>query len=152
MVQTYRDGKWSEPVALPTKGMEDVARCAIACDAKGGAWIAYSAQRDGNFDVYARRVTLGKKLEFGIESRVSEGKRPDIQPAMCTDAQGNPWLAWQSWDEKGQSRIAVATYSGGAWRRAITLSSAGNCWNPTLAASPTGPVALAYDVYRNGNY
>ena len=154
LIQTYRDKKWSNPVPLQA-AMEDIARVAITCDAKGTAWVAYAAQRDGNFDVYARPVALGAKggLNIGKETRVTSDKGPDIHPVMTTDNTGAPWLACQSWTDKGEATIQVFQGAGEKWQSRQRIGFAGeNCWHPALAAGPQGGIAVAYDVYHNGNY
>src|SRR6516165_9993845 len=44
---------WTGPFAVTGPG-EDVMRSAIAVDSQGRAWIVYSTQRNGNFDLFAR--------------------------------------------------------------------------------------------------
>src|SRR5262249_55909221 len=63
-VKYFRDGKWSEPIAV-TEPREDLARCAIAAEGDGTVWAAYSAHRQGNFDVYARPIAAGADPKLG---------------------------------------------------------------------------------------
>src|SRR5262249_27415824 len=75
-------------------------------------------------------------------------------PVMCTDQKGNLWLACQSWQE-GQAKIGVFRRDKkGPWKnQAVLAGNKGqNCWHPALAADNTGKVALAYDIYRDGDY
>src|SRR5205823_2385885 len=58
MVKYNRGGKWSEPIAI-TDAKQDIMRCAIAVQSDGKTVVAYSAQRNGKYDVYARGVTIG---------------------------------------------------------------------------------------------
>ena len=158
MVQTNRLGKWSEPVPVRGGTMEDIAGCAVTCDQKGNAWVAYAAQRDGNFDIYARLFSRREKaaksdLDFGPERRLTKGKGPDVHPVMTTDTAGTPWLACQSWDEQGKAGIQVFQCVGGEWQARGRLGNGKeNCWNPVIAAGLEGRLAVAYDVYHNGNY
>src|SRR4029077_518981 len=61
-VKSYRDGKWSQPIAV-TGPNEDLVRCAIAADREGMVMVAYSAHRNGRYDLFARPVSpkLGKE-------------------------------------------------------------------------------------------
>ena len=68
---------------------------------------------------------------------------------MTTDAKGNYWLAYQSWNDQGQAAIAV--YSS-KWSGVLQGPERENCWHPAIAASPTGQVAIAFDKYHHGNY
>src|SRR5215467_428602 len=45
-VKSYKDGKWSEPIAI-TDAKQDLMRCAIAAEDNGTVWVVYSAFRDG---------------------------------------------------------------------------------------------------------
>jgi hypothetical protein len=157
-VKRYRGGKWSEPIAVTQPG-QDLARCAVV-SSKDKVWVVYSAQRDGNFDLYGRSATTssGKEEEplvkFGPEQRITNQPGPDINPVACTDQQGTPWLACQSWVD-GQGRISVFRLDDrGAWAKHAMLEGAKgeNCWHPAIAADNTGKVAVAYDCYRDGDY
>lgn len=151
-LRSYRSGKWSAPIAV-TGGKEDLARCAVAVDGSGKVWVAYSAHRGDGFDIYARPSDAQGTL--GNEIQLTSNPGPDLTPAMCTDAAGNVWLAWQSWD-KGRARINGATIDARSGKLGgITFQlGAGedNAWHPALAAAPDGRVSLACDVYRNGSY
>ena len=66
-VKSYRDGKWSEPIAV-TEPKEDLVRCAIAVDGDGDVWVAYSANREGRHDLYARPVSPKRRAGNGADS------------------------------------------------------------------------------------
>src|SRR5262249_46158643 len=53
MVKYYRNGKWSEAIAV-TDNKQDLMRCAIAAEADGTVWVVYSANRQGQYNVYAQ--------------------------------------------------------------------------------------------------
>ena len=157
-VKYYRGGAWSKPIPITDPG-QDLARCAIAAD-KHFVWVVYSAQRQGNFDLYQRSIVYrseGPKepLDWSLsqESRLTTGAGPDINPVMCTDQSGKPWLACQSWGEDGQARISVFRLEKTWTRLAVIEGKKGeNCWHPAIAADNTGKVAVAYDIYRDGDY
>ena len=44
---------WTGPFSITAAG-EDAMRTAVAVDGQGRAWVFYSVQRSGNFDIYAR--------------------------------------------------------------------------------------------------
>ncbi len=151
LVRSYKEGKWSAPQTI-TGAKEDIARCAVAASADGDVWVVYSAHRDGNFDLYARKIDAQGKLHG--EKRLTTNPGADMTPVMTTDALGNPWLACQSWNEKGQAGIEVFHLAQGKWERQqrIQGDEGENCWHPALAASPAGDVAVAYDIYSQGSY
>jgi hypothetical protein len=160
-VQYYRDGAWSKPKAV-TGAAEDLVRCAVGVAGNGDAWVVYSANRAGNYDLYARRLdrntpeaVKNPAPRVGEEVRLTKGSAPDLGPVLCTAGDGTLWLAAQSWDEAGTANISLFRCKDGKWGDGPALSApkkAENRWAPALAAGPDGKVALAYDVYRDGDY
>ena len=150
-VKSFRDGKWSDPVAI-TDGKQDIARCAISASADGKVHVAYSShsRQFGEFHITQRVFDKNGKLDPTPTDVVpSFGWTRDVTPVMTTDAKGDYWLAFQSWNDKGQATIVA----GGSGRNAGLEGLEGeNCWHPAIAASPTGQVAVACDIFHNGNY
>lgn len=152
-VKHYRQGQWSKAIAV-TDAQQDIARCAIGVNKDGHAWVVYSTQRDGNFDLYGKQLLLdNNKVKARPEERLTTDSGPDIHPAMCTDSNGELWLACQSWSDKGQAGIRVLRQHDGKWKDhdLITGAAGENCWHPALAADLTGKVAVAYDIYRDNS-
>ena len=152
--RSQKAGKWSQPIAV-TGSREDIVRAAVAVNGDNEVWVVYSAGRQGNYDLYARRVSNAQNIKMGKEERLTTGAGPDLTPVMCTDASGNVFLAWQSWDEKGQASIGVMSLRQGKWSEPQFFQGPngnGNCWSPAIAASPNGEVALAFDHYDAGDY
>lgn len=151
VVQYQRDGKWSGPIPI-TDAKQDIARCAIACTPAGDVWLVYSAHRQDRFHLYARK--LDARGLSSAEKRVTTSKNSELTPVITTDAQGNLWLAAQTWDDGGGAGIDIyfcdADMKVKESEHVIGIN--GNCWHPAIAASPTGQVAVVYDRYRNGNY
>ncbi len=159
-VKFYRQGQWSKAWPL-TDAKQDIARCAVAVDKDGNAWVVYSAQRDGNFDLYCRNVSYeladggkNRMFDLGREQRLTANPGPDLTPAMCTDRDGQPWLAYQTWSADGQARIGVMRLEKDVWvpKRTLAGDKGENAWQPAVAADPSGKVAVAYDVYHRGSY
>ncbi|MBI2805747.1 MAG: hypothetical protein HYX68_12275 [Planctomycetes bacterium] len=150
-VKSFKAGKWSEPIAI-TDAKQDLARCAIAATAQGDVWVVYSAHRNANFDLYTRKIGANGKLAG--EQRLTKNPGPDLTPAMTTDAQGNLWLAFQTWNAQGEAGIDIYCCSQDMQVKETEhiLGINGNCWHPVIAASPRGEMAVAYDRHRNGNY
>jgi hypothetical protein len=153
-VKHFRDGRWSEPLAI-TGMNEDLVRCAVAVEGNGTAWVIFSANRQGNYDLYARAVTGQGVPKLGPEQRLTKSPGPFLSPVTCTDQAGHLHLACQSWDETGAARIVLFTCRDGNWSEGPVLpgSKQGeNRWHAALTASADGKVAVAYDVYKNGDY
>ncbi len=172
-VKYFRDGKWSEPIAV-TGPNEDLVRCAIAVEGDGTAWVAYSANRNGRYDVFIRPISPKLSAEakgqpsprVGPEEKLTDAGDPsrlftvlNLSPVMTTSAEGKLFLAHQTWQHAGS--VASAIREHGQWKR-HGVSGAGNdlraggghanLWNPTLAAGPNGEVVQAHDFYGDGDY
>jgi hypothetical protein len=146
-VKYYRGGKWSEPIAL-TGPKEDLVRCAVAVAGDGTAWVAYSANRKGSHDIYARPI--GPNFSPGPEEKVSEGGGPFLSPVMCTDQAGSVWLACQGWTDK-VSEVRLFHRGNRNWDSPFANASAGQ-WYTALSAGPDGQATLAWDMYERGDY
>jgi hypothetical protein len=103
-VKYYRDGKWSEPLAI-TGPKEDLVRCGIAVEGDGTVWLTYSANRKGRYDVYYRSLRIEKEQagpRIGVEQQLTGSGRienpvvqgPNINPVMATDQKGRVYLAF----------------------------------------------------------
>jgi hypothetical protein len=148
-VKSYRDGTWSEPIAV-TGPTEDIVRCAIAAEASGDVWVAYAANRGGTPTVHLAPV--GKQAR-GAAVTVAHGNGPNINPVLCTTTDGLR-LASQAWGQNAafsilMSGVRSGKVGGSTW---FEFGRGVNAWNPVLAAGPDGKAALAFDVYNDGDY
>jgi len=149
-VQRYSDGRWSEPMPASEKG-RDVYKAAVAVDGRNRVWVFWSDQVSGNFDIYARPLDNGK---WGKPIRLTAAPEPDLIPAAATDTSGRVWVAWQGF-RNGYADILAArqTPAGDAFSPEIVIDAGtANDWDPAIAASPSGGVAIAWDTYRKGDY
>jgi hypothetical protein len=171
-VRYRRKGKWSAPLAL-TGEREDLVRCAVAVEGGGTAWVVYSANRKGRYDLYARPVGMKHARKGstepapGPEQRLTTRDAANLGPVACTDQAGNVRVAYQAWDRGGPligaARIALFTCQEGKWRSGVNLGGRlvipsyyiggkGNLWHPVVTAGPTNEVLTAFDVYDQGDY
>ncbi len=141
-------GKWGEAIAVTPPG-RDLYKSAVAVDGSGRAWVFWSENESGNFDIFARAVDAsGAKDQF----RISNQADSDIDPVATTDASGRVWVAWQGWRD-GVAAIYAAHQEGSGFSPPVKISSSSkNEWNPAIAADKKGRVAVAWDSYRHGNY
>jgi len=129
---------WSIAEAVSPTG-QDVMRTAVAVDGGGRVWVVWSAQRDGNFDLFAR---------------APEGYAgQDLNPVAATDSSGRVWIAWQAY-RQGNLEILAAAQDGARFGAAQRVSfSAASDWDPSIAAAGQGgEVAIAWDTYDKGDY
>src|SRR5262249_5280848 len=79
-----RDGRSSKTEASAEAG-GDYCRTAIAQDSQGRGWVVWSAQRDGNFDLWTRAFD-GKA--WSRAERLTTAPNSDIYHVMSSDAKG----------------------------------------------------------------
>jgi hypothetical protein len=163
LVRSYKDGKWSEPIAI-TKAKEDLFRCAIAAEGNGTVWVTYSANREGKFHLFARSISTkadpdGKTKDtrqVGAEQQLTTRASRNLSPVMSTDQNGQVWVACQSWDDTGSARITTLTLGKGKWEQTKGVNpvtkGAFHFWHAALAAGPAGQITAAYDSYLGDDY
>jgi len=148
LARSFSGSAWGAPIEVSAAG-DDVNRPTIAVDGSGRAWVFWSQNEKGNFDIWARPIENGRA---GKAVRITTEAGADMDPAAATDAKGNVWVAWQGW-RNGRAAIMVSSHAGGGFSAARVLAaSRGNEWNPAIAADGNGRVTVAWDTYENGNY
>src|SRR5262249_48223730 len=151
-VKAYRNGQWGEPIAV-TGPNQDLVRCAIAAESNGDVWVAYSANREGKETVFLAAVNKPQGNTALMAWPQFAG--PNIKPCLCTETNGQLRLASQRWSLKGRFGIFTSVVQKGkvvSGREIVAQHEGENAWNPVLAAGPDGKTAVAFDVYRNGDY
>ncbi len=149
LVRYSKSGRvWSEPMAVSAPA-QDVVRTAVAVDGGKRVWVFWSANKDGNYDLYARSYAGGK---WSTESRLSWDPGTDLNPVAATDSGGRVWVAWQGF-RGGNLNVLVAAQNGDTFTPEATVSaSEASDWDPAIAAGPNGEVAVAWDTYDKGDY
>jgi hypothetical protein len=140
---------WTGPIPVTSTG-EDVMRTAVAVDGQGRAWIFYSLQRAGNFDIYARSARADGSLTGEI--RLTQDPGTDIFPVAATDASGRVWVAWQGFRTNNLEVLAAAQTGDAFTPETIVSTSPASDWDPAIAAAPNGEVAISWDTYDKGDY
>jgi hypothetical protein len=140
---------WTGPFAV-TDPVEDAMRSAVAIDGQGRAWIFYSTQRNGNFDIYARSSRADGSMS--PEIRLTTDPGTDVFPVAATDAGGRVWVAWQGFRNNNLEVLASAQTGDTFTPETIVSVSPASDWDPAIAAAPNGEVAISWDTYDKGDY
>lgn len=149
-VKSYRDGKWSEAIPI-APGKQDLMRCAIAVDKDGVVEVAYSANRDGNFDIFTRSINPGRPAPLlQPEQKRSDSDGPDLHPVMCTDSAGLVQLAWRAVLPDGRSQLKINSPTQG--RATTFFQQKSLIWHPSLAAGVGNRLICSYDEYSENDY
>ena len=140
---------WTGPFAVTEMG-EDLMRTAVAVDGQGRAWIIYSAQRAGNFDLYARSARADGTLSNEI--RLTSDAGTDLFPVATTDSGGRVWVAWQGFRNNNLEILATAQTGDTFAPETIVSVSPASDWDASIAAALNGEVAIGWDTYDKGDY
>jgi hypothetical protein len=144
----FAAGQWGESIAVTPAG-KDCYKAAVAVDGNGRAWVIWSENQGGNFEIFARAVDASGA---GEQEQISKESGADIDPVAATDASGKVWIAWQGW-RNGIAAIYAAHQDGKGFSKPVKISNSNQDeWDPAIAADKSGRVAVAWDSYRNGNY
>ncbi len=140
---------WTGPFPVTGTG-EDLMRVAVAVDGQGRAWIFYSAQRAGNFDIYARSSRADGTMSSEIRLTCDPGT--DLSPVAAADAGGRVWVAWQGF-RNNNLEVLASVQTGDTFAPEATVStSSASDWDPAIATAPNGEVAISWDTYDKGDY
>ncbi|MBL8218310.1 MAG: hypothetical protein JNL62_03740, partial [Bryobacterales bacterium] len=140
--------KWSTPIAV-SAAKQDVMRTAIAVDGRKRVWVIWSAQQNGNFDLYAKYRTGNS---WSREIRITSNEGTDINPVAATDSQGRVWIAWQGYRNGSLDSLTVAQSGDAFSSESIVSSSRLSDWDPSIAAASNGEIAVSWDTYDKGDY
>lgn len=166
-VKSYKDGKWSEPIAV-TGPKEDLVRCAIAAEGDGTVWVAYSANRNGNHDVYVRPIKLDKSQDNnarpGPEEKLilAEVAGKYLNPIAGIDSNGKCFVMCQLWGPATRqketinvgSELPIFSHADGKWEARSAVGIPSRNWFPNISFGADGKAAWAYDGYNweSGDY
>ena len=139
---------WTNPVAVSDAG-QDIMRAAVAVDGQGRVWVFWSANQQGNFDLYAKYLAGGK---WSYTQRITWDPGTDLNPVAATDSAGRIWLAWQGY-RNGNLEILAAVEQGDSFSAEATVSFSNQSdWDAAIAAAPNGDIAISWDTYDKGDY
>lgn len=140
-------GRWSHAEAVSEAG-QDVYGVAVAVDGEERVWVIWSAQIDGNFDLYAR---YRQETRWSHTIKLSRSSGPDLSPAAATDSEGAVWVVWQGFRD-GLDILAVRQQGDRFSSEQRVSTSPASDWSPQITAGEKGEVAVVWDTYEKGDY
>lgn len=143
------DGReWQMPLGVTSGGL-DVWRPTTAVDGAGRVWVAWSEQKNANWDVYCRCYTPEKNT-WSVAERLSTDAGADFHTVAATDSTGTVWVAWQGW--RNDNFDIFAARLGDKPQVQTVAATPADDWSPAIAADALGNVYVAFDTYEKGNY
>lgn len=140
--------EWHDVVTVsPRAG--DFLKASIAIQPDGRVWIAWSAQVDGNFDIYARSWHDGR---WDPMAQLTSDPQPDFHHSLQAASNGKLHVVWQSF-RTGDANVYLKTLDGSRWSAPIAISThEANDWEPSTALDEQDRLYVVYDSYRHGDY
>ena len=145
----FENGRSGEAIDVTGEGL-DVWRPDLAIDGQGALVVAWSENRDGNFDLYRRKYDPAAR-RWSDAKRLTTNPGADTAVALAAAPDGTVWMTWQAWIN-GKSDIFLNSVEKGAEGAESLGEEAGNDWSPALAVDPRGNIYVAFDTYAAGNY
>ena len=141
-------GEWGKPVVIDD-GHADHHIPAIAARSEG-ALAVWSAQVDGNFELFAGEVS--NEGNVGPVKRLTHATHSNFHVRAASGSEGTTTIVWQSF-RAGQADIYARRLIGSEWGPEVRIAtSAANDWEPALALDSTGRAWISWDSYHAGNY
>lgn len=140
--------EWQRPLQMSTfAGSEYRPRLAVTQD--DVVWIAWSAKRNGKWEIYARTFS-GSIL--GEEIQITTNTVYDFRPVVLADASGKVWIAWERGSSDKTMQIVVKYFQNGLWSDEFILEKRpGYAYRPALLEAPNSTVWLAWDFTSGHN-
>ncbi|MCL4403022.1 MAG: hypothetical protein M1436_10255, partial [Acidobacteria bacterium] len=148
MVYSKSKRTWSTPIPVSAP-KQDIMRTTVAVDGQKRAWVFWSANRNGNFDIYGKAYAQGR---WSSEVRLTTDAGTDLNPVAAADASGRVWVAWQGFRNNNLEILATAQNGDRFGTESVVSFSPASDWDPAIAAAPGGDVAVSWDTYDKGDY
>jgi hypothetical protein len=121
----------------------DCANPTLTIDKTGKIWLTYESAAEGNWHIYA--TSRNADGTFTKPVPVSEGHGANVSHHTAATKDG-VWVVWQG-DNKGQFDI-FARHLGQSNSPTVQVSDSPlGDWHPTVAATESGDVFVAWDSY-----
>ena len=130
-------GKASKPLRLTRSPNSDFNARAVS-DAAGNVTVVWQTFRNGNADIYARKLQGSR---WGKEIRISTSDANDWEPAIALDKRGVAWISWDSYQngnydvflrsfdgQKLGDVIPITTEPSAQFHSAVTVDGEGRVW------------------------
>lgn len=148
--------RWNtDGVALCTAA-GDQSGPSIAPDGAGGAIVAWTDRRSGDWDVYAQRISASGTVQWatdGVVLRAGPGHQGS--PIIASDGAGGAVVTW--WDDGGGYEAFYAQRISASGTTQWTASGVAVCtaastrWEPKIISDGTGGAIVTWKDYRSGS-
>lgn len=133
---------------------------AISMDKSGNFIITWADDRNGNYDIYARRYTSsGTPIGSNFKVNDDTGDAPQYRPAVAISGSGNFVIVWEDWwrDHNCREDIYAQRYDSAGSPMGSNFKVNDNVNNafqhsPSIAMDGSGNFVITWTDERNDNY
>ena len=129
---------------------------ACVADGSGGAFVVWSQQGLGTYDVAGQHVASDGSLQWGANGTiVSSAPGAQVHPVVCRDGADGAFVTWE--DHRGADTDVygqhVSYFGVLQWLSAgqPICTAAGDQWQPMIAPDGTGAALVAWTDQRAGS-
>lgn len=116
LVARWRSGgRWSKPRRLTKSAGPDVHH-RLAVDRDGRVWLCWQGYRDGNFDIFLKRLDSSKEI------RITTDPANDWDPAIAIDSANRIYVVWDSY-RHGSYDVLMRSVRGGELTEALLIAA-----------------------------
>jgi PKD repeat protein/subtilisin family serine protease len=117
---------------------------AIAVDSSGNYHIAWVDARNGNNEIYYKKVDSNWNVLVS-DTRISSNRKDSIMPAIAVSSTGKVVIAWAD-NRNGNYGIFTKTLSGGSWgsETQVVYTKGINLKEPDVVITSSDAVQLVY--------
>ncbi len=129
-------GKFGPPLRVSPSKANDINHC-VKPGPQGGLWVLWQADRGGQFDILARRVSPDGTLA-AVED-VAAGARSEWWPSVAVWPDGSLRAAWDAYDGESYNVLSRRRGADGTWgATGVVASGPAFQGHAQLAAGPDG--------------
>ncbi len=140
--------EWRQPLQISAAAGTEY-RPRLAVTPENDIWIAWSARRNEQWDVFVRVLSQG---QLNKELNLTDDIGYDFRPAIFCDSHGRVWIAWERATPDKQIHIFARYFLNGAWSDTYVIEGRdGYAYRPTMREAADGSVWFAWDHTQGAN-
>jgi hypothetical protein len=147
---SWHDGMdWTRPFYLGSGDNEEILP-AVAADAHGGIWVAWTQLRGVFGTIHSRVFHDGV---WSAPAALETHTISDLAPSLAVDDSGGAWLAYSGSDGR-QDRVYVVRWLGAGWGEPASVTSGyqGPQTRPRIAVDGNGLPLLCWRGFDGTGY
>lgn len=129
----------------------------VVADSLGGAIIAWQDFRDGNYDIYAQKISYAGEIRWDRDGvLICDDKHSQFDPQLCSDGADGAFIVfYDNRNNNGEDifaqRISYRGYVLWDSRGIMVAGGKGSQWHQKVCADENGAAVIVWEDARNGD-